>query len=277
MHSPNFLIMDSGVGGLSIWQEIRRRLPHSHCCYVADNAAYPYGALAESVLTERLATLLPGLEQSVRPDIVVVACNTASTLVLDRLRTLTSTPIIGVVPAIKPAAAASRSRHIALLATPGTVTRPYIDRLVAEFAVGCRVTRIGSHELVQAAEQKLRGDPVDSGVLARVLAPLRSNDSDMDHLVLGCTHFPLLRDEIRTLLAPEIQIIDSGDAIARRAAQLHAASPPPLRAPQPNRFLFTAEHSTPRQLEPGLHAFGFDRVRFLDTGAPQSGQKSGAS
>ncbi len=278
LQNPNFLIIDSGVGGLSIWQQIQRMLPHSHTCYVADNGAYPYGTQDEQVLVHRLLQLLPELERQYQPDIIVIACNTASTVVLDPLRAQTDTPIIGVVPAIKPAAALSRTRQVALLATPGTVQRHYIDRLIEDFGQDCQFQRIGSNELVHEAEQKLREQPVNQQIINRVLQPLAN--SDIDVLILGCTHFPILRKQIRQAIPDRIQIVDSGEAIARRARQVLAELPPRVgdKSPLPgNLFLFTAETEHAHLLETGITHFGFDKIRFFCPSVTQKEQKSGAS
>ncbi|AUM14294.1 glutamate racemase [Ketobacter alkanivorans] len=280
MQNPTFLIIDSGVGGLSIWHEIQQRIPHAHACYVADNGAYPYGALAEQVLVERLLSLLPELEQRYQPDIIVIACNTASTVVLDHLRAQISTPIIGVVPAIKPAAELSVSRQVTLLATPGTIKRQYTDRLIQEFGKGCAFTRIGSHELVHEAERKLRGLPVNMDTIRQELAPLIQPNNNTDVLILGCTHFPFLKDEISQLIPAGIRVIDSGNAIARRAQQLLdnlAATTGHETHLTTNTFLFTAESGEAHNLEPGILHFGFDKIQFLTKSTTQNEQKSGAS
>lgn len=285
MQYPNFLIIDSGVGGLSIWHEIQALIPTSHVCYVADNGAYPYGTLSEDVLIQRLLELLPVLEQRYQPDMIVIACNTASTVVLDPLRAQTPTPIIGVVPAIKPAALLSQSRHIALLATPGTVKRQYIDRLMSDFGNGCQLTRIGSNELVHEAEQKLRNLAVNQDVIAQALAALHAKEPNIDVVILGCTHFPILEEEIRNNLPPHTQIVDSGKAIARRAHSLLQQMPVKASAPLPaatpplsgNVFLFTLETPHAHQLEAGIERFGFNKIQFLSATATQNEQKSGAS
>ncbi|MEE2732477.1 MAG: glutamate racemase [Pseudomonadota bacterium] len=280
MQNPNFLIIDSGVGGLSIWQEIQRLIPNSHTCYVADNGGYPYGTMEENVLVQRLLTLLPELERQYQPDIIVIACNTASTIVLEPLRAQTQTPVIGVVPAIKPAAAQSLSRHILLLATPGTVRRQYIDRLIQDFGHGCTFTRIGSNELVHEAEQKIRERPVNRDIINKVLEPVRQTDADIDVVILGCTHFPFLADEIRQALPTPIRILDSGQAIARRAQQLLADLKPRNQDHTPlpgNLFLFTEETEQTHQLETGIQHFGFDKIGFFRLTATQNAQKSGAT
>lgn len=279
MQNNHFLIIDSGVGGLSIWHEIRQMNPDSYTCYVADNGAYPYGNLDEAVLVARLLELLPALEQRYQPDIIIIACNTASTVVLDPLRALTTTPIIGVVPAIKPAAAVSQTRHVTLLATPGTVKRHYIDRLIGDFGQGCEFHRIGSHELVHEAEQKLRGLPVNQTAIGQVLAPLWQPENKTDVLILGCTHFPILTDEIKAAIPAHITLIDSGNAIARRAAQLLQQLPPRQAsdAERTNQFLFTLETGHAHQLETGIQHFGFDKIGLFSISQPQFEQKSGAS
>ena len=274
---PTLLIFDSGVGGISIADEIRRALPQCNLFYVADNAIFPYGTQEESVLVSRLVTLLPHLEQHARPDIIVIACNTASTVVLEPLRAQTRTPIIGVVPAIKPAGQLTQNNSIALLATPGTVKRHYVQRLIEEFAPQCQVVRVGSSELVHQAENKLRGLPVDTDLIARELAPLLTGGTPPDTVVLGCTHFPLLRDEIQQALPAGIRLIDSGDAIARRARFLlqdwKPATDTPPTTLNDNEFLFTADTEPARQLAKRLHLHGFNKVHLIANDITELAQK----
>ena len=151
---------------------------------------------------------------------IIIACNTASTLSLDSLREHISTPIIGVVPAIKTAATAAlekQHKSIGLLATPATVQRSYIKKLTEEFAQDLTLTSVGSTELVKLAEQKLNGETLDLSVLLNVIAPFV--DKNCQQVALGCTHFPLLKQELESL-APSIEWIDSGQAIAKRAAHI---------------------------------------------------------
>lgn len=278
---PTLLVFDSGIGGLSIADEIRRALPACRLVYVADNAIFPYGTQEESVLVNRLLQLLPTLEQYARPDLIVIACNTASTVVLEPLRAQTTTPIIGVVPAIKPAAQLSQNRSIGLLATPGTVKRQYVQRLIDEFAQGCAVIKTGSAELVHQAENKLRGLPVDETLIAREVAPLVNQENPPDVVILGCTHFPFLREEISRALPVGTRLIDSGDAIARRAQfLLHDWQPSAATLPTTltdNEFLFTADTEPARQLANLLHLHGFARVRTLDQCVAEVAQKHSAT
>lgn len=212
--TPRLLVFDSGVGGLSVMREITRENPFVDIVYASDNAAFPYGTKAPEVLLPRIGAVMQVLIARYQPQLVVIACNTASTLALSYLRERFSVPFVGVVPAIKPAAAQSHTKVIGLLATPATIRRDYTQELIKLHAADCEIIKVGSSWLVQLAEQKLRGEPVDSEALTAILTPFIIA-SDCDQLVLACTHFPLLREEIQALL-PCITLVDSGAAIARR-------------------------------------------------------------
>ncbi|MCG9732098.1 glutamate racemase [Shewanella sp. Isolate13] len=216
--SGPIVIFDSGIGGLSIFDEIRKVLPAQECCYLFDNARLPYGELEESVLIQGCVDLI--CEQALRigAELVVVACNSASTLVLPALRAQLSIPVVGVVPAIKPAAKVSQARHIGLLATPGTIKRSYTRELIEQFADGCKVDLFGSSELVMLAEAKLAGEKLDFKLLEAQLKPIK--ESHLDTLVLGCTHFPILAQEMQQILGDGVTLLDSGAAIAQRVAYL---------------------------------------------------------
>ncbi len=217
----NVLVFDSGVGGLTITRELVDRLPHLNITFAADNAAFPYGTKTEAELNQRISYVLHALVSQRQTDLIVIACNSASTIALPTLREQFDVPIVGVVPAIKPAAALSKSRVIGLLATPGTVKRPYTDALINEFANDCDVVRIGSSALVQMAEQKLAGGPVDLPSLQQELAPFAQAQSyGLDTVVLACTHFPLLKAELIEALPFVDHWVDSGAAIARRVESL---------------------------------------------------------
>jgi len=212
------LIFDSGVGGLSVAAEIRKRLPELQMSYAADDIFRPYGEKSEAQLKARLPGLLWELTETTSPDLVVIACNTASTTALTEIRDAIDIPVIGVVPAIKPAAAVSRTKTIAVLGTPGTVQRRYVDDLINDFASDCRVLLQGSVNLVDIAERKLAGQAVDLDWIKTELAPMFTgrHGADIDAVVLACTHFPLLRDELKASVTQSVQWIDSGSAIARR-------------------------------------------------------------
>ncbi|MBT1446067.1 glutamate racemase [Shewanella sp. JM162201] len=218
--SRPILVFDSGIGGLSVLSEIRKLLPDNDYCYLFDNARLPYGELAEDVLVEGCVALVKAAASKIDAALVVIACNTASTLVLPALRAVLSIPVVGVVPAIKPAAAQTQTGHIGLLATPGTVRRSYTHELVERFASHCKVHMFGSSELVAMAEQKMAGIELDMQRMQDILQPIR--DSHIDALVLGCTHFPLLGAELQLILGEKVALIDSGEAIANRVVHLIA-------------------------------------------------------
>lgn len=211
----HILIFDSGIGGLSVYKEIKYQLPLAKYIYAFDNAAFPYGELTESVLIERTTHIISKLCSKFPIDIVVIACNTASTVVLPTLRDKLDIPVVGVVPAIKPAALVSNK--IGLLATPATVKRSYTYDLIKSFAPISDVQLLGSTRLVEMAEEKMIGIDVDIRELKEILSPWQNK---VDTIVLGCTHFPFLKNEIKKALGNKILLIDSGEAIARRVKQL---------------------------------------------------------
>jgi glutamate racemase len=214
------LIFDSGVGGLSVYQEIIQVNPNINSYYLFDNACFPYGELEDTFLSNRLTTLLLSFVKKHPVDLIVIACNSASTVALDALRSHLSIPIVGVVPAIKPAAQLTKNAVIGLLATPATIHRHYTDHLIEQFAVDIQVLKIGSTELVKLAEDKLHGLQVDKKSLNKILAPWLSLQTRPDTLVLGCTHFPLLKEEIAECFKHQVALVDSGKAIAHRVSQL---------------------------------------------------------
>ncbi len=214
--TPKVLIFDSGVGGLSVYKEIHNLLPQLSYTYLFDNAAYPYGELEQSTLLQRVEKLITGLVNKEHFDIVVIACNTASTIVLPALRSRLSIPVVGVVPAIKPASSLA-NKAVGLIATPATVTRQYTQDLIRNFSADKNVELLGSTRLVDMAEEKLRGRDVSLQELHQILSPLIDN---VDVAVLGCTHFPLIKEEIQLVLGQDVVLVDSGEAIARRVKSL---------------------------------------------------------
>lgn len=236
MTAPRMLVFDSGVGGLSVASCISRRLPAVELIYLADSAGFPYGNQPESVVIDRSRALIRAALEEFPCDIVVVACNTASTVVLPDLRAMTSIPVIGVVPAIKPAVALSSNRRIGVLATPATVRRPYLMSLINEFAGDCSVECLGLPDLVYWIERLVTGTPIPEALLSGALQPFR--DAGVDTVVLGCTHYPLIGDLLRAHLPQVENWVDSGDAIARRAIWLfeqQGRDDASLQQPQPAR------------------------------------------
>ena len=208
------LIFDSGVGGLSIATEIRSRIPTLPIHYLMDDAGFPYGTCSDEWLAQRIVSICTQAQKRLNSDILVVACNTASTLALEQLRAELSIPVVGVVPAIKTAASLTSTGEIGLLATPATVHRSYTHNLIQQFASHCRVRLKGSSELVHWAENYLSTDQVSDG-LHQHLDQWIHSPTPVSHVVLGCTHFPLLRNELE-MRWPEVCWVDSGAAIARR-------------------------------------------------------------
>lgn len=220
---PRILVFDSGLGGLTVYSEIARRRPAASYLYAADDAVFPYGALTEAALVARVLAVMEQLIDLHQPNLVVVACHTASTLVLPPLRARwPDIPFVGTVPAIKPAAAVSKSRVISVLATPGTVAREYTHELVRSFAADCHVTLVGAPGLAGLAEAAIRGAPVSEAALAAEIAPafVEADGSRTDTIVLACTHYPLLGNELRRLAPWPVTFIDPAPAIARRVEAL---------------------------------------------------------
>ncbi|WP_183456853.1 glutamate racemase [Microbulbifer rhizosphaerae] len=215
---PSVLVFDSGVGAISIAREIRTLLPGLTLHFGIDNGFFPYGDKTEQQLRPRIVDTAGRMMARSRADILVVGCNTASTLALPQLREVLAQPVVGVVPAVKPAAAASGTGTIALIATEGTVNRKYTHDLIEEFANGAQVINVPAPELVRLAEAKLRGEPATAEDLAPVLSRIfdAPGGDKVDIAVLACTHFPLLRDELDRCAPRHIQWLDSGAAIARR-------------------------------------------------------------
>ncbi|AUI66899.1 MULTISPECIES: glutamate racemase [Glaesserella] len=216
---PTILLYDSGMGGLTIYDAIRESLPDAHYLYCFDNAYFPYSEKSEAVLIERAVFIVQKIAEIYPLDLVVVACNTASTVVLPALRERFAMPIVGTVPAIKPAAQISQTKTIGLLATKGTVVRPYVDELVARYAKDCVVERIGSTDLVEIVEEKQQTGVVDMLRLQKVVAEWQDYPK-LDTVILGCTHFPLVKDELQQLLPNVKFFVDPGNGIANRVVNL---------------------------------------------------------
>lgn len=252
------LFFDSGVGGLSVLGPTRALLPNAAIVYAADNAGFPYGTKSEAELAARVPALLGRLVERFRPRLAVIACNTASTIALQHVRSALDIPVVGTVPAIKPAAELSKSRVIGVLGTEATVRQPYVDDLSARFAADCLVIRHGSKDLVQLAEAKLAGEAIDQTAVAAALGPL-TDAKDMDVVVLACTHFPLLADEIAQAL-PGVTLVDGAAGIARRIAFLTKGQAWP-DAPSPGVAVFTSP--SPPGLTTALRHFGLERLTTL--------------
>ena len=259
-HRP-LLVFDSGVGGLSVLRPIRELLPTAPIVYVADSAGYPYGTRSEREIAARVPALLGRLSERFDPRLIVIACNTASTIALDAVRAALDLPIVGTVPAIKPAAALSRTRVIGVLGTDATVRQPYVDRLSAEFAADCTVIRHGSAELVDIVEAKLRGTATPAADYARILDGLLSQPEGekIDTIVLACTHFPLVEEELAAAAPRLLHFVDGKEGIARRTAWLTRDVEWPVE-PTPGLAYFTGPAAEIEAYRPGLAAFGLTEI-----------------
>lgn len=269
MTTPRILIFDSGMGGLTVAQAVARQMPDAHLVYAADNAGFPYGAWKEKPLVQRIRMVIGRLIERSRPDLVVVACNTASTIAIADLRASFKEPFVGTVPAIKPAAAQTKSGIIGVLATPGTVNREYTHSLIHTYAYHCKVFLHGAPRLAEIAEQKLRGHPVDMAELADEVAPVfrKRDGGKTDVVVLGCTHYPLLVDEIAQVAPWPVAYIDPSAAIARRVADVAEETVlkgPDAAVPAHGTVLLTSARSETSETLAAYGAMGFPRAEIID-------------
>ncbi len=257
------LLFDSGVGGLSVLDALRRVLPDAPVIYAADNAGLPYGAKTEAQIAARVAGLLGRMTERFRPRVVCIACNTASTIALASVREVLEVPIVGSVPAIKPAALLTRSGTFGLLGTAATIRQGYVDLLEHEFAQGKHLIRHAAPELVAAAEVKLRGEVPDPAIFDRAAQGLltKPGGAAIDTVVLACTHFPLLADELRQAFGPDVRFVDGAEGIARRIAALTADQS--FTRSAPDFALFTDPDDNLAALLPALALRGVSRYEVF--------------
>ncbi|MGB7802654.1 glutamate racemase [Buttiauxella sp.] len=260
---PTVLVFDSGVGGLSVYDEVRQLLPDLHYIYAFDNVAFPYGEKSEEFIVERVVEIVTAVQERYPLALAIIACNTASTVSLPALREKFAFPVVGVVPAIKPAARLTTNGVVGLLATRGTVRRPYTHELVARFASECKIEMLGSAELVELAEAKLHGQPVDLEELRKILRPWLRMKEPPDTVVLGCTHFPLLEEELLQVLPEGTRLIDSGAAIARRTVWLLEHESPDATSADENIAFCMGLTPEIAQLTPVLQRYGFPTLEKL--------------
>jgi glutamate racemase len=251
------LVFDSGIGGLSVLRAIRQMLPENRFVYVADDAAFPYGDWEEGALREHIVALMGTLIAEYRPAAVVIACNTASTLVLPPLRERFAVPFVGTVPAIKPAAEQTKSGVVAVLATPGTMKRDYTRELIRSFAQACHVRLVGAPDLARLAEARMRGEAIDRASVAGQIAPcfVEVEGRQTDIVVLACTHYPFLTDLLAEFAPWTVTWLDPAPAIARRLVSVLDGRD----AAQGGRSIarFTSGRSMPESLKRLLEAHRF--------------------
>src|SRR5690606_220590 len=253
------LLFDSGVGGLTVLAELRKLLPDAPVIYAADTAGLPYGEKTEAEVAARVAGLLGRLSERFAPRLITIACNTASTIALGMVREVLHVPIVGTVPAIKPAAAMTRTGAIGLLGTAATIRQAYVDRLEAEFGNGHRLLRHAAPGLVQAAETMLRGTKPDLKVIEAAAKGLRSQPggTEIDTVVLACTHFPLIEAQLAAAFGPDVQFVHGAEGIARRIAVLTQGQP--FAREKPDLALFTGDPDQFSSLLPALKGYGLER------------------
>lgn len=263
------LVFDSGTGGLSVAHALREQLPDADIIYGADTAAFPYGKWAEVLLVRRILRVMRDLLDLVKPDCVVVGCNTASTLALDVLREEFQVPFVGTVPAIKPAAAQTRTGVIGVLATPGTARREYTKTLIHTYAFHCKVILHGAPRLAEIAEKKLAGGEVDRAALLAEISPVfrKKGGARADVVVLGCTHYPLLLEEMKEVAPWPVAWIDPASAIARRTASILRDGDKTDAGPigvESDTVILTSQPLDGHRVPAGFARAGFDKLQIAD-------------
>ncbi len=263
------LVFDSGTGGLSVAHALRAQLPEADIVYAADTAAFPYGKWAEVLLVRRILRVMRDLLDMVKPDCVVIGCNTASTLALDVLREEFQVPFVGTVPAIKPAAAQTKTGVIGVLATPGTARREYTKTLIHTYAFHCKVMLHGAPRLAEIAEKKLAGGEVDRAALLAEISPVfrKKGGARADVVVLGCTHYPLLLEEMKEVAPWPVAWIDPAPAIARRTASILRDSDKTDAQSisiERDTVILTSPPVDGGRVPAGFASAGFDKLQIVD-------------
>lgn len=259
------LFFDSGVGGLSVLNAVRAQNPEIESYYLFDNECFPYGNKEDQFLIKRVDSLIEKACQSFELSAIVVACNTASTVALPELRGNIKIPIVGVVPAIKPAAKLSKNKIIGLLATPGTISRAYTQKLVNDFASDCQVIKVGNANLAVIAEKRLSTGMVDKKEIAKIVAPFLDKDLSKrpDTVVLGCTHYPFVKDVLAQIM-PEVRLVDSGEAIGRRVKTVIKEAPYVYLDEKQDRAFYTGMLKNFDERLKMVRTFGFKKLEKFE-------------
>ncbi|MEM6494598.1 MAG: glutamate racemase [Pseudomonadota bacterium] len=254
--SSPILVFDTGVGGLTVFDALREIRPNAPVIYAADYAGIPYGEKTEAEVAARVAGLLGRMAERYAPRLACIACNTASTIALGMVREVLEIPIVGTVPAIKPAASLTKTGTIALVGTQATIRQAYVDDLEARFASGKRLLRVAAPELVDVAEAKLRGQSVEDTAIRALAQRLRDlpGGAAIDTLVLACTHFPLLAEEFAQVFGPSVALVDGASGIARRIASLVEGQA--FNTSERSRFVVTGPAHRAEGLQAALSARG---------------------
>ncbi|MCY7297349.1 glutamate racemase [Alteromonas sp. a30] len=271
------LVIDSGIGGISIVKQIRALTDKISTIYIADNAYFPYGNLPPELILSRLETLIRTVQQNQHLDAVVIGCNTATVLMIDKLRQVFETPFVGIVPAVKTAAQVSQNRKFTLLATDNTARSAYINDLIAKFAKDCDVLRVSCVGLADIAEAKIYGTEAEQKAVEATF--LGQDEQSLAHIkasdviLLGCTHYAFLLPELRRCFADHQQIIEPSLPVAKRlmwVLENQATVKKELQiseqeAPmeQHNRFYFTQSYESNAAFKWFLHSHGFETAEVL--------------
>jgi glutamate racemase len=255
--APTILVFDSGLGGLTVFREAIKARPDARFIYAADDAFFPYGRQEEPKLVARVLDVMSELTAAHQPELIVIACNTASTIVLPHLRERFKVPFVGTVPAIKPACAGSSSKLVTVLGTEATVKREYTRKLIAEHGNGCEVKLVGSPRCAELAEAALKGETVSDSDISAEIAPcfIESGGKRTDTIVLACTHYPLLLDRMQQLSLWPVKYVDPAPAIARRLTDLLGPAPSGASA-QSAHAVFTSGQRPAPPLAAALKRFG---------------------
>ncbi|WP_287915308.1 glutamate racemase [Comamonas sp.] len=224
-------VFDSGIGGLSVLQALRHELPHEHFVYLADSGNAPYGERGDDFVQERTHAIAQHLRSKHGIKALVIACNTATAAAVESLRSfMPDLPLIGVEPAIKPASTSSQTQHVGVIATRGTVESRRFKKLLAEYGQHVHFHVQACDGLARAIEWSTLQQPKAEGEVTEIealsaryisdLGQFGLKTGEMDALVLGCTHYIFIKDELRALLGPEVLLIDTGAAVARQTRRL---------------------------------------------------------
>ncbi|MEP2988939.1 MAG: glutamate racemase [Parasphingorhabdus sp.] len=258
------LFFDTGIGGLSVLGESLKLIPNAPVVYAADYAGLPYGMKSEAELAFRIPAILGRLVERYQPELVTIACNTASTIALEHVRTALDLPVVGTVPAIKPASKVSKTGTIGLLGTRATIRQPYVDRLAMEFAADKKLIRFGAPDLVYAAEAKLNDEKPDMAVIGAAVEGLISQDGggEIDTIILACTHFPLVKEELQSVIDRPIQFVDGAKGIARQIAHLTKDMVWSQKS-KTNIFVTTGDLDAIEPIKGSLGKYGFSQFETL--------------
>ena len=256
-------MFDSGVGGLTVLAEVRKLMPGAPIIYAADNGGLPYGEKTEQQVAARVSGLLGRMTERLKPRLVCIACNTASTIALGMVREVLEVPIVGTAPDIKPAAAITVTGVIGLLGTGATIRQTYVDRLETEFASGKTLLRAAAPGLAEAAEARMRGESVDHSLVERAVESLRAmpDGGKIDTVVLACTHFPLLQDDLARAFGPDVRLVHGAQGIARRIA--HLTQGQEFQRRSPDLGLLTANGNTIENYRAALNEYGIERIEIF--------------